>query len=465
MSFAEKLKNLALTENDARALKSTLNTALDLFYTIGASRGKDILPLFSLSFQEFPNLSLRIALWARDISACGERQIFRDILKYIESQDIELFKKIAMKVSSIGRWDDLLCAQTVEGFEFVSQLIKRDIEESNKSGDNRSLAAKWMPRKGGIANKLRKAFKMTPKDYRKFLVENTKVVESKMCENKFDEIDFNQVPSLAMARYTNAFKRKAEKSYEKYKEDLSSNKLQAKTNSLYPYDVLKTLKNGDEQMAELQWRDLPDFIAECNVLPLVDVSGSMVQYIGTSTTAIDVSISMGIYIAEKQKGDFKNLLLTFETKPSFVDLSKLKTLKEKYDKTLQAPWGGSTNLKAAFSEILNLAIKYKIPQNEMPEILMIFSDMEFDSACSDKSNTVYETCEEMFKEKGYELPIVVFWNLVSRNKHMPVQFDTNGTLLLSGLSPFIIKDVLKDLKNLNSVELMLKVVSNSKYDF
>lgn len=463
MTFAEQLRNLTLTENGAVAFKSTLNTALDLFYTIGASRGKDILPLFSSSFKEFPDLSLRIALWARDISACGERQVFRDILKYIESQDIESFKKVAMKIPNIGRWDDLLCAQTVEGFEFIAELIKKDIEESSKSGNNRSLAAKWMPRQGKIANKLRKLFKMAPKEYRKFLVENTKVVESKMCENKFNEINFSQVPSLAMARYTKAFKRKAEEKYEKYKEDLASNKLKAKTNSLYPYDVLKTLINGDEEMAELQWRDLQDFTAECNILPLVDVSGSMMQSVGTSTTAIDVSISMGIYIAEKQKGDFKNLLLTFESKPSFVDLSKLKTLKEKYNTTLKAPWGGSTNLKEAFSEILSMAVKHKIPQNEMPEILIIFSDMEFDSACSDKSNTVYETCEEMFKEKGYKLPTVVFWNLVSRNKHMPVQFNTNGTILLSGLSPFIIKDVLKDLNNINSVDLMLKIISNSKY--
>lgn len=372
---------------------------------------------------------------------------------------------MAMKVPNIGRWDDLLCTQTVEGFEFAAKLIKKDIEESSKSGKNRTLAAKWMPRQGKIANKLRKSFKMTPKEYRKFLVENTNVVESKMCENKFDEINFSQVPSLAMARYTRAFMRKAEKNYEKYKDDLVSNKLNAKTSSLYPYDVLKTLVNGDAKMAELQWRDLPDFIAECNILPLVDVSGSMEQSIGSSTTAIDVSISMGIYIAEKQKGVFKNLLLTFETEPSFVDLSNLKTLKEKYNKTLKAPWGGSTNLKAAFSEILKMAVKHQISQNEMPEILIIFSDMEFNSACSDKSYTVYEACEEMFKEKGYKLPTVVFWNLVSRNKHMPVQFDTNGTLLLSGLSPFIIKDVLKDLNNVNSVDLMLKIISNSKYDF
>ena len=216
-------------------------------------------------------------------------------------------------------------------------------------------------------------------------------------------------------------------------------------------------------MAELQWRDLPNFIAECNILLLVDVSDSMnVPIAGSSTTALDAAISLGIYIAEKQKGDFKNLLLTFETKPSFVDLSKLTTLQEKYKKTLVAPWGRSSNLRAAFLEILNMAVKHKIPQCELPEILMIFSDMEFDEACSDESNTLYEECEKMFKEHEYKLPRVVFWNLNSRNKHMPVQFNTNATILLSGLSPFIIKDVLKDINNLNSVELMLKIVSNDK---
>lgn len=465
MSFADELRNLTLTENEAVALKSTKNSALDLFYTIGASRGKNIIPLFESAFQEFPDLSIRIALWARDISACGERKLFRDILKYLEIKDLNLFKRIVVKVPNIGRWDDLLCAETSEGFKFVAEMIKNAIKESSSSGKYRSLAAKWMPRQGAIANKLRKEFKMTPKEYRKFLVENTQVVENLMCENKFKEIEFRTVPSLAMARYTNAFQKNAPEQFEKYKEALATNKEKAKTGTLYPYDVLKTLKNGDEKMAGFQWRDLPTFIADCNILPLVDVSGSMDQSIGKSVTAMDVSISMGMYIAERQNGDFKNMILTFESKPSFVDLNKAKTLDEKYKTVLKASWGGSTDISAAFSSILTMAIKLKVPQQDMPEILIIFSDMEFDSACSNHSHTVFESCQKMYQKKGYKLPTVVFWNLVSRNQHVPVRFDTSGTVLLSGLSPFILKDILKDINNTNPLDLMTKIISNTKYDF
>lgn len=164
-----------------------------------------------------------------------------------------------------------------------------------------------MPRQGKIFVKLRNEFKMSAKQYRKFLVENTEVVKNLMCEKKLHDIKFDTVPSVAMARYTNAFFKNAPEEFEQHKKDLPSGKVKAKTSVLYPYNVLNKLRNGDAEMAEFHWRDFSTFLADCNILPMVDVSGSMSSSIGNSITAMDVAISMGIYIAERLQGESKNL--------------------------------------------------------------------------------------------------------------------------------------------------------------
>ena len=65
-------------------------------------------------------------------------------------------------------------------------------------------------------------------------------------------------------------------------------------------------------------------------MPLVDVSGSMYASVGnTNLTALTVATSLGIYIAERNKGDFKDLFLTFSRDPQMVKLNG-DSLFEKY---------------------------------------------------------------------------------------------------------------------------------------
>lgn len=457
-----ELENLTITENQALALKSTVSPELDLFYNIGAKRNKDILPLFIKSYSNSPEISIRIALWGRDArEGCGERQIFKDILKYLEINEIEIFKRVVIKVPELGRWDDLLICQTEEGFNLIAQLIKDDINKNSK----RSLAAKWMPRKGEIANKLRKKWKMNPKEYRKFLVENTNVVENQMCLNKWDEINYEEVPSLAMTRYTKAFNKHSKETFSQYKVNLSKGEVKINTNAIYPYDIINNLLNGDSELAELQWKNLGNVFSMDKVIPLVDVSGSMSTKIGKTLTAMNVAISLGLYMTERQNDEFKDLILTFETKPKFINLRNIKTLKERYNMILESPWGGSTNIESAFDLILNKAIEVNATKEEIPNMLIIFSDMEFNSAISNNSNTMYEICKKRYNSKGYDLPIIIFWNLVSRNDHVPVRFDTNGTILLSGFSPKIIKYILNNLNDITPLKIMNDIIMNERYNF
>jgi len=203
-SFVNAAKSQkARTANGMKALKSTASNCVDLFFKIGASRGKNIIPQFTAAYVEDMHVAMRIAQWARDVrGGAGERQLFRDILMYLDKNDPDAAVALIRKVPELGRWDDLLLPFTSNVVkDFAYSMIRDALNNGN------GLCAKWMPRKGEQAAELRSYLGWTPKYYRKRLVELTNVVETAMCANKWDNINFNHVPSVASARYKKAFAR------------------------------------------------------------------------------------------------------------------------------------------------------------------------------------------------------------------------------------------------------------------
>ena len=165
----------ARTENGMKARKSTANACVDLFFAIGASRGKNIIPQFTAAFVENDDLALRIAAWARDArGGAGEREVFRQILTHLETANPEAAAKLLAKVPELGRFDDLLIFKTKPMKDKAYTLLGDALRARN------GLAAKWTPRKGEVAAEIRKFFGMTPKQYRKTLVGMTNVVETAM---------------------------------------------------------------------------------------------------------------------------------------------------------------------------------------------------------------------------------------------------------------------------------------------
>ena len=78
-----------------------------------------------------------------------------------------------------------------------------------------------------------------------------------------------------------------------------------------------------------------------------------------------------------------------------------------------------------------------LPKEECPEVILAISDMEFNVASENKTN--FESIKKMYSDAGYEVPQVVFWNVMSRKRNVPVRRDENGVVLVSGLSPIILK--------------------------
>lgn len=470
-TFVEAVKNQdARTTNGMLARQSTANACVDLFFKVGASRGKDITKDFVAALVENEDVALRIALWLRDArGGAGERELFRQIMSYLENNRPELAEKLLAKVPEVGRWDDVLIFKTdplkAKAYTMLGDALRA------KNG----LAAKWTPRQGPVAVELRNFFGMSPKFYRKSLVNLTKVVEQDMCAKRWDEINFSHVPSVAAARYKKAFFRNTPE-YAKYVAELvkgDNPKVKVNAGAVFPYDVLKgvigsyrnSYNKTEMDLVQKQWEALENFVGDANVLPLVDVSGSMACRAGgpksTSTTScMDVAVSLGLYLAEKNTGKFKDTFLTFSGDPQLLHLKG--SIIEKCQQMSTSNWGMNTDLVKAMDKVLSTAVKGGVPQEEMPEMLLILSDMQFDQ-CARFDDSAMQMIARKFEAAGYELPKIVFWNLNSHD-NVPVKYDTRGVALISGFSPAIMVAVLGgDAEQFTPEAIMLKAVMIDRY--
>ena len=463
VNFKTAAKNTAVegrTHNGMKTLTSSLDPVVDLFFLAGASRGKDITAQFERAYQADRVLALKVAAWARDVrGGAGERQLFRDILRYIERNHPQELPMVINIGPAFGRWDDILVLETPLGKKLAYDLIKENLLVAQDG-----LCAKWMPRKGPDAVALTKHLGLTPKGYRKLLVGLTKVVETAMCSGDWSKINYSHVPSVAAARYQKAFWRHDADGYKSYVEALKKNDGSAKVNAnaVYPYDVIKSLRmGGDKDVVTAQWAALPNYVGDEKILPLVDVSGSMGCAVGgnPNLTCMDVALSLGLYLADKNEGAFKDMFVTFSANPKIEVLTG--DIVSKLHQLQRADWGMNTDLIKAFDLILAVATKHKVQKADMPAYLLILSDMEFDR-CAKADDSALEAVNRRYEAAGYTRPNIVFWNLNGRVGNVPVKYDENGTALVSGFSPAIMKGILAA-EEMTPVSVMLSVLNNPRY--
>ena len=456
---------MGATANGGAALATSQNALTDLFFTIGAARGKDISTQFLNALQTDPFKAITMLFWARDVrGGAGERDTFRKLLKELEVARPDLTRKLVPLVAEYGRWDDLASFENPEVRDLALRLWTNEILTGN------GLAAKWAPRKGVLANELRKRMKLDPKSYRKLLVANTQVVENRMCAREWDQINYSHVPSVAGARYQKAFNRRDPVRYAEFKAAALKGDVKINAGALYPYDVIKSVRSGDPSAALAQWNALPNYLGDAGfILPVIDTSGSMQCNVGdakSKLTCLDVAVSLGLYLADKQTGAFANMFLNFNSD------SKIHFLKgnllEKLHEIRSCDWGGSTNLKSAFKEILRVAVMGNVPQAEMPRYLLVISDMGFDPASQGANTRMWDLAKQMFERHGYTLPTVVWWNVAHRaggyggDNNFPVAVHEQNTALVSGFSPAIVKSVLSA-KSVTPWDVMIETLNQPRY--
>jgi hypothetical protein len=376
------------------------------------------------------------------------------------SVDPQVAKRMMARVPELGRWDDLLSGDQ----EFAFDMIGNALDAGN------GLTAKWMPRKGAISIALRKHLGLTPKQYRKLIVNLSDTVEQKMCANEWNSIDFEKVPSVAAARYRRAFERHVPGHFTNYVEAVQRGEAKVNAGVVFPHDVIKGQVNP-YGMARLtaterafiieQWKALPNFVGDNAILPLVDVSGSMQTPVGGETTALEVAVSLGLYLSDKNKGPFHGAFLTFSARPQLYALKG--DVLQKAAQMIKSDWQMNTNLVAAFAEILRVAKEGKVAQADMPRYLLILSDMQFDQ-CVYHDDSAIKSARRQYEEAGYEMPKVIFWNLAAKSG-VPVKADNTGTALVSGFSPAILKSLLANPESFTPHSIMMDTIGKARYDF
>ena len=506
--FVDAVKEVQIetrTENNMKTYDSSKNHLVDLFFMIGSSRGKNLNAEFSQALAQDETLALRLLMWARDVrGGAGERQIVRDILCHLEKYDSILLERLIPFIPEYGRWDDLLIFNTRAVRDIAFGLIAETLLEGKHAQVSLSqfdemsdaevakeialytvdktvandraktkqflyqklqkagLCAKWMDRKGLVALNLRNFMKLTPRSYRKLLVGLTNVVEQKMCANQWTDINYSHVPSVAASRYQVAFTRHDPEGYGDYKAKLLTGEAKVNASAVYPYDVIKSyFHGGDDVVVKAQWEALPNYVGDQLILPMVDVSGSMESPVGgnANLSCMDVAISLGLYLADKNTGPFKDMFLTFSESPKFSTLKG--DLIKKISQLRRADWGMNTDLHKAFNMVLDYAVKGNVKEEDMPQYLLILSDMEFDQ-CAQHDDSAMQMIERKYQSAGYTIPKIVFWNLNARSKNVPVKYNKQGVALVSGFSPAIMTSIL-GAENFDPESIMLETLNSPRY--
>lgn len=468
--------NYTLTENLALTHKSTLSHCLDLFSTIGALRNSqphEIRARFMRAFAENPDMAARIAFYARDIRAgLGERRAFRVILEWLAQNSPSTVSKNISLIPEYGRFDDLLsligtpCESSA--IDAISSQLKADI-----TADSPSLLAKWLPSVNASSPETRrkaltvaKGLGLSLRDYRRTLTDlraRLRLIENDLRTGDYT-FDYSKQPSRAMLKYRQAFIRNDGERYLAFLDDVASGKTELHTGTLAPYDVIMPIftrgemDDGERKSLNTAWNALEDFTRGENSLAVVDCSGSM--YGGRTVYPVAAAVSLGIYFAEHNTGEYRNHFITFSAAPRLVEI-KGSDIFEKVNYCATFNQAENTNLQAVFELILNTAVKHKIPQDEMPSSLYIISDMEFDDCTDDSSMTNFDYARKIFADNGYTLPQVVFWNVDSRNTQQPVTMNEQGVVLVSGLSPRVFAMIKSG--NLSPYDFMLEVLSSERY--
>lgn len=456
--------NGVVGENGMPANSTTDSAVLDLFFLLGTRPTKQAVENAVLqSWSEDPTLTLKALFQSRDVrQGKGERDSFKwGIQTLAEKSEVG---PLVSQIAEYGRWDDLHCLFGTVLERHALLAISMGLEAKN------GLSAKWTPRKGPISEKIRKYLGLTPKSFRKLLVGLTKVVETQMCAKQWAEIAYSKVPSRAGVIYSKAFARHDSDRYKAWKEALkkpeseSGEKINVST--LYPHDVVMQALGDSSYPFDAAWDKMQENFPPIKekIMTVCDVSGSMGNLrmvYGSGVLPIHVSVSLGLFLSQRNTGPFKDTFLTFSERPRLQTLTG--TLLQRIKQLNTSKWDMNTDLEAVFNKVADSA-KNANPE-DVPSIILILSDMQFDQCVTAPNANAMQMIDAKFQALGVERPKIVFWNLTqSGAKTIPIKTHQTGAALISGFSPTIVKGLLGNPTNFTPYGIMLNTLMNKRYE-
>lgn len=488
MGFYEELTkvtdNTSITENGAIAYKTSGSALVDMNFEISALRkdGAKALTMFKKVYAENPKLAIVYLFYVRDCrGGMGERNIFRVCFDWLAKEHINYAKAVLPLISEYGRWDDLVSLVDTRVGKDVIKIISKQFREdiaNMRSGKSISLLAKWMPsintssdKTRALARKICRELNGLPyAEYRKTLAQlrsYLEVVETKVSANKWGEVDYNAVPSLANLKYKNAFLRHDTDRRTAYLESLVNGDKNVKINAStlscvdivnkyqtkHPYSYYAHLSTQIDVTLEELWKALPSFDVADTVV-VRDGSGSMMG------TPLDVATALAIYTAQHNKGEFKDKYLTFSRVAKVVDISKYSTLYDALVRSYAEADCSNTDLKNVFETILNIAVQNHYKNEELPKNILIISDMQFDAGYF--RMPLMAEIEKEYEKFGYDLPKLIFWNVAGTvNRTIPMTKNKNGVILLSGYTQALLKMVISN--ELDPFKALVSVLATERY--
>lgn len=501
----ENEMNVSITENGAVGYRTSGKELLDLNFAVASLRSmsdEEVAKRFRKAFCEDNILAMKWLFYARDVrQGLGERRLFRVVLADLVKSNPEMVIPIINLIPEYGRYDDLWCLlddydASSKVVSIVSHRLGCDLANKKRNAPI-SLLAKWMPSINASSPKTKRygkilsdALGMSEREYRKTLSELRSyldVVEVKMSGKNWSEIKYEAVPSRANLIYNKAFLRNDEERRRDYLGKLENGETKINASTLFPHDIVHKythgrgyIRNSKDATIEALWKALPDTLNGCgNTVVVADGSGSMTCRVDpkSGVTALDVANALAIYFAEHSSGQFKDKYITFSERPQFVDFSKCDSLHSKLQTALSHSEVANTNIEAVFDLILSSAVRNHMSQEDLPENILIISDMEFDGCavsgnsrrdywghyeCSSRPDQrLFDVIAQRYADAGYKMPRLVFWNVNSRTGTIPVKENELGVALVSGFSTNIAKMVMSG--KTDPFECLLETLNSERY--
>jgi hypothetical protein len=301
------------------------------------------------------------------------------------------------------------------------------------------------------------------------------VIERFMCSKSWDSIDYSRVPSQAMRKLKQAFARNDPDRFAAYEAALQRGdpKVKVCASQVEPHELVSEClsfsgygaspRSHVSPVTQAQWDTrLKDFRAKgslAKTLVVSDVSGSMYAAPGVGDLPLRVSVGLGLFISQLVDAPWTGHIVTFEDRPQFHLVRPGKLVDQMLALT-RAPWGGSTNLQAVFDLVLGRATRERMSADAMPEMIIIVSDMQFNTAC--RGSTNLDSIRAKYSRAGYRMPKLVFWNVAGRIGDVPATIADQDIALVSGFSPSILHAVM-DCEDMSPLAVMLKAVDCERY--
>jgi len=484
----EDLENYPLIE------EAKHNALLNFFAKAGFLREEkteEIINIFMAAYEKEPVSAMKLLFYTRDKQeGLGERRIFRVIINHLGKINSPYLQVNINLISNFGRWDDLYSLFDTALQGDAIRLIRKQIGLDLKSKTPSTLA-KWLKSENAsssetktLARKTRVALDLNSKEYRVLLSNlrsRVNIVESSMSDGQWKSVKYGEISSGARHKYYKAFLKHDRDRYINYLNVLDSDKigkngLAINPKSYFPYDILEgilkdTVDFSKSYFCEL-WNSMPKHSEKVGEDTLVCLGLShRILNRKYKIPAYCGGIGTVLYLMDKNKGAFKEHLITMNPKPNLIKI-KGNNLLEKINEVEENSLTREINVEATLDLILFAAIKNKIKRNKMPKRLLFILDdrckLTYLNYKKDSKKAYflnedqYEIFENKWNKSGYEMPEICFWRIDGYRDSSKIIVDSNNFKYASGYSNEVFQSVISG-EQIYSKVLIDEVLLNVRY--